>query len=131
MTLISACYVSRAMGDHDEAILEQARRNNPKLGLTGILVRSGDHWCQVLEGAPADVSNMVVLIADDCRHSEFELLWAGAISHRAFAAWSMASAVVDHDAWRRFVDALSQPDRDRNRTIETLHKFVLEDEFKR
>jgi hypothetical protein len=129
MRLFAACYVSRACGDHDEDILAKARVRNAELGLTGILIRSGDHWMQVLEGEPDAVSQMTVLIADDPRHTEFELLWAGAIKERRFAAWSMASATIDNDAWRRFVAELSRPSDCE--VIATLRDFVLDGEYKR
>ena len=52
--LVRCLYASRATSPIGEPlvgeILEEARRNNPRYGITGLLCYSGDVFIQVLEG---------------------------------------------------------------------------------
>ena len=48
-----------------ESILEQSRKHNPRLGITGILCQSGDIFMQVLEGGRAPVNQLYNHIGRD------------------------------------------------------------------
>ena len=72
-----------------EAILQQARRNNPELGITGVLCHSGDIFLQALEGGRDSVNALYNRIVCDRRHRRVTLLVYEEIPERRFAAWTM------------------------------------------
>jgi hypothetical protein len=72
-----------------ESILEQSRRNNPALGITGILCFSGDLFIQVLEGGRDEVCELFNNIVRDSRHVHVRLLAFEEIGERRFVGWTM------------------------------------------
>lgn len=105
--LIQLIYRSRSkLRDEEyEALHATCLRNNPKRGITGVLISHSGWFLQVLEGAAADVNALVKVIEADPRHSDVLMLRLTAIAARDFAEWSMASVVVDE---RRFLDLADQ-----------------------
>ena len=91
--LVRLMYASRAVAafDHEElhAILRQSRRNNPALGVTGVLCWSQGLFLQVLEGGRSAVNRLYNRIAADARHGQVELLHYEEIQERRFAGWAM------------------------------------------
>jgi hypothetical protein len=77
------------------AILATARRVNPRLGLTGMLLWSDTRFAQLLEG-PSDALDLLYgrLLADT-RHHDVTMLSRWDISHRLFPDWSMGSRRLD------------------------------------
>lgn len=71
-------------------ILAAARRNNPRMGVTGALMFTAGSFVQVLEGPRAAVERLFQTIRSDKRHQGATLLSFGAVSKRAFPHWSMA-----------------------------------------
>ncbi len=72
-----------------ESILTRSRRDNPPLGITGVLCQSGDFFLQVLEGGRAPVNQLYNRIVRDERHQDVTLLAFEEIVERRFAAWTM------------------------------------------
>ena len=72
-----------------ESILEQSRKHNPELGITGILCQSGEVFMQVLEGGRAPVNQLYNQIVRDERHRDVVLLHYEEIAERRFAGWTM------------------------------------------
>ncbi|HEX4584143.1 MAG TPA: BLUF domain-containing protein [Burkholderiaceae bacterium] len=72
-----------------EAIMQQARRNNPDLGITGVLCHGGDVFMQVLEGGRDPVNALYNRIVCDRRHRRVTLLNYEEILERRFGAWTM------------------------------------------
>jgi Sensors of blue-light using FAD len=72
-----------------EAILQQARRNNPELGITGVLCHGGDVFLQALEGGRDQVNVLYNRIVCDRRHRRVTLLIYEEILERRFAGWTM------------------------------------------
>ena len=72
-----------------EAILHQARRNNPDLGITGVLCHGGDVFLQALEGGRDSVNALYNRIVCDRRHRRVTLLAYEEILERRFAGWTM------------------------------------------
>ena len=70
-------------------LVEHTRRNNERLGVSGLLLYSGGNVIQTLEGAPETVDSLFWTIADDPRHTGVRLLERRGRTHRAFASWSM------------------------------------------
>jgi hypothetical protein len=77
-----------------EAILEQSRRNNPRLGITGLLCYSGDVFIQVLEGGRDPVCELFNEIVRDERHTNVRILLFDEIPSRKFGGWTMGQANV-------------------------------------
>ncbi len=96
--LVRLLYASRAAApvDHDtvESILQQSRRYNPTLGVTGILCYGGDVYMQVLEGGRAAVNELYNKIVRDPRHTEVLLLHYEEVPERHFAGWTMGQVNI-------------------------------------
>ncbi|MEC5217263.1 hypothetical protein RCH09_002220 [Actimicrobium sp. GrIS 1.19] len=71
------------------AIMTQARANNPERGLTGILCFSDHIFIQVLEGGRDAVNALYGQILRDTRHHDVQLLDYAEITERRFAGWTM------------------------------------------
>jgi len=91
--LVRLLYASRASTPLSpeviESILVASRRNNPALGITGLLCHSGDIFMQVLEGGRQAVNELYNHISRDPRHGEIVLLQYEEITERRFAGWTM------------------------------------------
>ena len=95
--LVHLLYASRAANGSDitDAILQQSRANNPRLGITGVLCQGGDVFMQVLEGGRAAVNELYNTIVRDARHREVMLLHYREVSERRFAGWTMGHVRLD------------------------------------
>jgi hypothetical protein len=91
--LVRLLYASRAAEPVPEGmietILQQARRNNPELGITGVLCHGGDLFLQALEGGRDAVNALYGRIVCDKRHRRVTLLAYDEILERRFAGWTM------------------------------------------
>jgi hypothetical protein len=72
-----------------ESIVQQARRNNPELGITGVLCYGGGLFLQVLEGGRDPVNALYNRIVCDRRHQRVTLLSYEEILERRFSGWTM------------------------------------------
>ncbi len=70
-------------------ILASCEKNNPAQNITGVLLHSGNHFIQYLEG-DKDVIKLYDLIKTDPRHSHVILMSYGPIRERIFPSWHMA-----------------------------------------
>ncbi|GAB4208148.1 MAG: hypothetical protein Fur0019_13530 [Tibeticola sp.] len=91
--MIRLIYASRAAPNFGPAdvhhILRTSRRNNPLLGLTGVLVMADGYFLQALEGARSRVNNLYARILLDRRHTDSAILSYRDIDRRDFGDWSM------------------------------------------
>ena len=93
--LVRLLYASRAAKAIDpeelDAILRQAKANNQKHGITGVLClcRNGGVFLQVLEGSRDAVNALYARLLRDSRHGELLLLNYEEICERRFAGWYM------------------------------------------
>ena len=72
-----------------KSLVERSSANNRALGITGLLLLSGDHFLQVLEG-PADAVNaLFARIMADPRHRDIRLLTFEPTSEIYFDDWNM------------------------------------------
>lgn len=96
--LVRSLYASRAASPLTSAvldgILEQSRKNNPELGITGLLCVSKDVFIQVLEGGRDEVCDLYNSIARDDRHQNVRLLTYEEISSRRFGHWTMGQVNI-------------------------------------
>lgn len=91
--LVRCLYASRAVapltGAVMDAILEASRRNNPRLGITGMLCVSDEFFIQVLEGGRDAVCELYKTIITDPRHTSVRMLVYEEITERRFGHWTM------------------------------------------
>ncbi len=91
--LVRLLYASRASepltAEVIDHILATSRKQNPALGVTGLLCHSGDIFMQVLEGGRDTVSQLYKAISQDPRHRDVVLLQYEEITERRFAGWTM------------------------------------------
>ena len=94
--LVRLMYASRAVASVGEtelaAILQQSKKNNPGIGVTGLLCCSAGIFLQVLEGGRNAVSALYNKIAADPRHKDVVILRYEEIDERSFGSWSMGQA---------------------------------------
>ncbi|NCP13647.1 MAG: BLUF domain-containing protein [Sphingomonadales bacterium] len=96
MSLLSLLYVSRSTLPADSAadavadIITASRSNNSRLGVTGALLFTGEHFAQVFEGPSAVVDKLMEKIAADVRHDTIIIFAQAPIRARRFGAWNMA-----------------------------------------
>lgn len=78
-----------------DSILDQSRRNNPMLGVTGMLCFTNDVFVQVIEGGRDEVCELFNTIVRDDRHVGVRLLSYEEIPERRFGNWSMGRVNVE------------------------------------
>jgi hypothetical protein len=100
MALCRLVYLSEAtqrFTDNElRVLIEEAARNNAERGITGLLVCSGDHFLQVLEGAELQVLSVYRKIARDPRHRNVEQLLCREAEQRMFPDWGMNIVNADN-----------------------------------
>ena len=85
-----------AHADTVTGIAKQARRNNWRRGLTGLLVFDGKHFCQFMEGPMGDVLAVADLMETDRRHERMEVLLSAAMRQpRSFPSWELGYLLLD------------------------------------
>jgi len=108
--LVQVLYVSQSVPapvTQIRRLHEASIRNNRAQGVTGLLLYTGGHFAQWLEGAPAVLQALLARIATDPRHTRMRTLSSKVVEQRSCAEWSM-KLMVDHQAdeqVRRVLDA--------------------------
>ena len=82
-------------------LVEQARKRNFGLGVTGLLLYQKKAFMQALEGEEAAVRTLYSAICKDARHHHVRTLVAKSIPSRQFADWTMG--------FRRMADKSFRP----------------------
>jgi hypothetical protein len=80
---------------HVKDILQSSRRNNPALGITGVLVHGGGQFMQILEGPEREVLRLYVKIMEDSRNANCQIIHISPANDRMFKEWSMG--VIESD----------------------------------
>jgi hypothetical protein len=92
--MFQLAYISSSKDPVDQILLDQilsvSRRNNERVGVSGLLVSGGRRFLQVLEGPEQAVLATYTRIQRDDRHRAFVILSATPVQERAFGDWSMA-----------------------------------------
>jgi hypothetical protein len=78
-------------------LLRQARDNNERLRITGVLLHRHAGFLQLLEGERAPVEEVFGRIRADPRHRDVALVWDEAGAERWFADWWMAFRDLEDD----------------------------------
>jgi len=94
-------YCSQATHDvsPDELVqlLEVSRRNNEKVGLSGMLLYSSQSFLQVLEGDEVALQETYARIGADDRHVNLRLLMNADVAAPLFPDWTMGFEHVDDE----------------------------------
>ncbi|MEQ8552621.1 MAG: BLUF domain-containing protein [Cyclobacteriaceae bacterium] len=94
-------YTSSRANDCDEAcidnILESSRKNNPKEGITGILLHTEDRFLQILEGPLSNVMAAYNRIFQDKRHGGAQIRFCQPTAERYFSQWHMGSKDITEE----------------------------------
>lgn len=114
MFLTRAIYVSRPTTQMPperieivlQEICEAALTRNAQNGISGLLAFDSGHFVQVLEGARGMITETLIRISQDSRHSDFKLCVFEEIAERQFNDW--ATALINPMDWpprhSRYVD---------------------------
>lgn len=124
VTLTRLIYYSQPFGFDDamlDGILLQARRNNPRNGLTGALVVRADLYLQLLEGPEAGVVATFEKIRRDNRHLAVRLLVKQQVAARLFPDWTMRDDPAR--SWLWSADAVADGALDRASPTELIAIF--------
>lgn len=119
-------YCSRAARGVDAAavdrIIDTARRANPQLGISGLLVFGSGVFFQWLEGPRDHITALMARIRRDPRHDEVVMLsQSEEVRERLFPDWSME--LVTPDQIREvLLDALANTEDEKN--TESLNRLL-------
>ncbi len=135
--LIYTSLATREMSTVDlTVLLDQSRRNNLRLGMTGLLVYHQREFMQILEGDKAEIFSLYGKICKDNRNQRNYLMWHGPIEQKSFADWSMAFltpgdlSLEDNPAYSSFLQTgLSQEKPGSPRTLGKEFLISLRDDF--
>ncbi|MGD9408524.1 BLUF domain-containing protein [Thiohalocapsa sp.] len=107
--IFQLCYLSTANGDMRREdlvdLLTVSRRKNEALGITGLLLYSGDQFIQLLEGDEAAVRALYELICQDKRHRDVALVYEDHVAERQCPDWSMGFQAMPESEWLEFPTA--------------------------
>ncbi len=89
------------------SILGSAQVKNRRRDVTGLLLYSGRHFVQVLEGRALELDDLVGVLQRDERHASLQVLTRHPIRHRRFGSWAMGyvESLDDADALERLFEA--------------------------
>jgi hypothetical protein len=113
-TIYNLVYTSRAAPAVDDAavarLIESSQRNNPRQGITGLLVFGSGIFFQWLEGPRDNVTALMAAILADRRHDTVVVLSeTDELDERVFPDWSM-ELVTSEDIRDVLQDALDETD---------------------
>jgi hypothetical protein len=87
---VSTSTLGQNADDEVASIRSAAELRNPELELTGVLIFSGHHFAQFLEGPGAGIEAMKTSICRDNRHAGVLTLQADRIEKRRYGRWALA-----------------------------------------
>ncbi|MFM2153606.1 MAG: hypothetical protein RL199_2041 [Pseudomonadota bacterium] len=97
--LTQFAYMARYTGQNVERdlaeIATKAKRNNERLGITGVLVYDAGVFIQVLEGPNDAVTHMMTRILSDERADNVAILFYRLADQRELGNWSLLSLRLD------------------------------------
>lgn len=89
--LLYTSHANQDLSDEDLAqLLDQSRKRNATIGISGLLIYHNQEFVQLLEGEKDQVQALYDRIALDDRHSSVRTFWDGEIERRNFRNWAMA-----------------------------------------
>jgi hypothetical protein len=91
-------------------LLQQARRRNTEVGVTGFLLYGNNCFLQVLEGDEIAVRSLYEYIKGDARHRDVTAYADKPITQRAFAEWAMAFQLTTPEQFEHIAGYLRPAD---------------------
>ena len=85
-----------------DAILESARSNNERLGVTGVLILSDGVFFQAIEGEAEVLDELLERILADQRHENAKVFRREPIAERNFGEWRMAYVAPTTEDFKRW-----------------------------
>ncbi|HTV18043.1 MAG TPA: BLUF domain-containing protein [Polyangiaceae bacterium] len=132
MALEQLTYTSTAVKDFGELelsrLLLQARRNNERSTITGLLLYHERSFLQVLEGEGGVIDTVFARIERDERHTRVSVLVRQPVPARQFADWAMGFVAAKRIAdtlpgFSDFLQHRGDPTRARGLATSILAKF--------
>lgn len=130
-------YISKAtiavQEEELKEMLVQWRRNNERDNITGILLFSGDHYVQLIEGSAENLKKLFFKINHDYHHTNIIKLADGVITQRLFTDWSMGFQSVAEESLaglKGYVNPVSAhfedtlPGQEEDSPVTVLKQFV-------
>jgi len=106
--MIRLLYISEAApsitDEKVQDILKSSQRNNPAVGVTGVLLHGGGLFMQILEGPEDAVLRKYVRILDDRRHGDCQIIHISPANDRIFEKWSMGLIKGDPLEYQHIVE---------------------------
>lgn len=127
--MMSILYASKASASFSPAhlvdLLLLSRRNNRRLGLSGMLLYRAGIFLQVIEGPEPVLRERMRIIASDPRHDGVDVLLEEPIEERMFPAWTMGygEAADDVPGMRTAFDDLAAG-RDMTDSVPALRALI-------
>lgn len=124
--MIQLIYLSTVSDEWDgrlDLLCAQSRENNVRDEITGILIRRGDTFLQVLEGPRATVEDTFIRVVTDPRHHALDLLSRRVLTRREFGEWSMI-ALTDACEYGDALAQVAQIVADDPQARDMLHKRI-------
>ena len=99
--MIQVTYIStptRPMSSDDLMdILNTSRSNNLKVGISGMLLFTGEMFIQILEGEENVVDRLIEIIKKDPRHRDFRVIERKKVMSREYVDWTMGFKRITKD----------------------------------
>lgn len=105
-------------------ILAEARRNNARDDITGVLTFTGGRFIQILEGRNDRLEDLLERLAVDHRHRDMNILARRTITHRDFQGWDMVSPRLARAQIDRLNVLLNQTPTDLDAYVDLLAEAV-------
>lgn len=80
-----------------ENIVRVSRKENPILGITGILVANTKMYSQIIEGPSRAIKDLIGNISCDARHHDIRIISREMSNDRLFPNWSMEFILTDRE----------------------------------
>lgn len=132
--MIYLLYVSsatRLLGEAElVALLQKARTNNARTGITGMLLYSNGNFIQVIEGEESVVLSLHQKIVNDPRHSNLITLLQRPLTERMFGNWTMGFRNLGEESeetlpgFTRFLAETQKPEN-LTQNAERVYKLLL------
>jgi hypothetical protein len=104
--IFQLCYTSTAAREMERddlvEVLRISRAKNKALGITGLLLYSGNRFVQLLEGDETAVRETYRRIVEDGRHEGLELVFEQEVEERECPNWSMGFQALQDTEWLEF-----------------------------
>ena len=78
-----------------DKILAACKKNNPPIGITGILLYDNDQFLQYVEGDYKEINPLYDKIKKDDRHKDVIMVSMGVIADKIFPSWNMANKKIN------------------------------------